>query len=265
LEQIPELVQNFKIPTERASPNIVNGQKVFTQTIRAVSDQVSRIPPIDLVYFDPGSGRYVTAQTEPIPIKVLPTRVLTGKDAGARPEDVGQVSQIEAIRQGLAANYDDLGILHNQAPAGVAAFVSPLPLATWAGPLAILVSSLLIKITFQTRASRQALRRRRQAGGRAIKRLKIAARTRDLDCAADALRDFIADRFGRNPGALTPIDCHQIILAATADQGLADGFQSLMGKLEEARYGIADPTVMSEQWLSGAVDLIRRIDKRSGR
>ena len=80
LEQILDFDTNFKIPSEKASPVMENGSKVFTQTIRANSDTVTEIPSIPLVYFDSEKGEYVTAKTDPIKLEVSPTKILTTSD-----------------------------------------------------------------------------------------------------------------------------------------------------------------------------------------
>jgi hypothetical protein len=59
LEQIPEMAQNFKIPSEKSSPTIEKGYKIFTQTIRPSNNNVTRIPPIPLAFFDVDKGEYV--------------------------------------------------------------------------------------------------------------------------------------------------------------------------------------------------------------
>lgn len=82
LEQVPDLAANFKIPSQRASPVIADGFKLFTQTIRANNDKVTEIPSIPLAYFDADKGRYVTAQSEPIKLDVAPTKILTNADFG---------------------------------------------------------------------------------------------------------------------------------------------------------------------------------------
>ncbi len=77
LEANPELASNFSIPPERSAPIVENGVKVFTQTLRANDSDVTRIPPIELSYFDPGRGHYAVARTQPIALEVAETKTLT--------------------------------------------------------------------------------------------------------------------------------------------------------------------------------------------
>ena len=72
------LSKDFKIPDERAAGKTVGGsKKVFTQTIRAMRQSVDEIPAIELPYFDTETAQYRIAKTEPIPIHVRPTKIVT--------------------------------------------------------------------------------------------------------------------------------------------------------------------------------------------
>jgi len=138
LEQNPKLADNFKIPSQKAAPEIENGYKVFTQTIRANNDKVDAIPPISLVFFDADKGRYETAETEPIKLDVSPTKILTQADLEGL--DFAPVNrEVEAIKKGLSANYEGLDALTNQTSSPLVATVSVPYLLIWAGPLALLV------------------------------------------------------------------------------------------------------------------------------
>jgi len=104
----------FKIPTEKASPVLEDGAKVFTQTIRANSDTVTQVPALPLAYFDPQRGTYVVARTEPIRLEVAPTKVLTNVDVQGTTASGPVNREVEAIRKGLSANYYGPEVLENQ-------------------------------------------------------------------------------------------------------------------------------------------------------
>lgn len=263
-EQIPQMTSYFKIPSERADPEVSNGAKVLVQTIRAVSDQLTAVPSIPLVYFDPELERYVTAKTEPIPIKVMPTKVLTSSDAAGRQIDQPAKSQIEVIREGLAANYEGPQALVHQAFPGLAtALTSPLYLFVWAGPVAALLASIAIKTAIHTTPARQAARRRRLAVSQAIGLINKARPAGDAAVVAAALRQFVADRYDRCAGALTPNDCYQIILQATSNQGLASQFEALLDRLDSTRYQQTTQDRISDDTFQKTIDLLKMIEEAS--
>ncbi|MBN1361867.1 MAG: BatD family protein, partial [Sedimentisphaerales bacterium] len=208
LEKVPGLAQGFKIPSERASPIIENGMKVFTQTVRANDDTVTEIPPIPLAFFDPNVGTYVVARTKPIPLEVSPTKVLTTADVeGTSIRPTGR--QVQAIQEGFSANYYGPDVLANQRFSLVAAAFSPGYALVWSVPLLALLASASFKLATRANPEAAARKRKRQACSRAVRRLKAAALADDKsrhDQLASALKAYLGDRFDRVAGSLTADD-----------------------------------------------------------
>ena len=274
LERIPELAKNFKIPSQKASPTIEDGLKVFTQTIRANNDKVTRIPPIPLASLDVQQGRYATAQTEPIALDVAPTKVLTSADLeGADFVPVNR--EIEAIKKGLSANYDDLSVLKDMSFSPVAAIVSPGYAVLWTAPLIGLVSSLLIKLGTHTSPEKIAARRRRQACGKAIGQLKkirvegVPPSNRGQDARdtiqqnewlVSIMKQYIGERFDKTAGSLTADDCYEIIETATENARTAGKYRDIITDFEAGRYASMEVRIDSNQ-IKEVIDLIRDIEK----
>jgi hypothetical protein len=266
LEQIPQMAANFKIPSQRSSATIDGAFKVFTQTIRANNDKVSGIPAIPLAIFDPDKGQYVVARTQPIPLNVAPTKILT--DADLEGIDFAPVNkEVEAIKKGLSANYEGLDVLKNQSFSPLAAAFSPGYAALWGAPLVALVFSALVKLFTATTPEKVAARRRRAALGRAVRQLKripgADAQQRN-ELLASVMKQYIGERFDRVPGSLTADDCHQLIIAATADAEAAESCRSIITDCEAARYASVEAGVDTQR-VSDVVNLMRRIDKRSSK
>ena len=266
LERIPELANDFKIPTQKASPTLEDGFKVFTQTIRANNDQVTRIPPIPLAYFDAERGKYITTQTAPIQLQVAPTKVLTSADLeGADFVPVNR--EVEAIKKGLSANYEDLDALEDMRFSPVAALVHPGYAVLWAAPLIGLISSLLIKFGTHTSPEKAAARRRRRAGHKAIGQLKKIASTdlnRQNELLVSIMKQYIGDRFDRTAGSLTADDCYETIKTATNDAQTAGRYRDIVADFEAGRYASIEVHIDSEK-IEEVIDLIRNIEKNRKR
>jgi hypothetical protein len=264
LEQIPEMTQNFKIPSERSSPTFEKGFKVFTQTIRPNNNEITEIPPIPLAFFDSDKGEYVVAKTKPIELKVSPAKKLTSADLEGR-DFVPVNKEVEAIKKGLSANYENLEILRNQVFSPLAAVVSPGYAALWGLPFAGLVLSSLIKLFTHTTPEKIATRRRRRACGEAIAQLKkIASETSQQrgELVSSAMKQYIGRRFDRTAGSLTSHDCHQIILATTNDVQAADTYRNIIDNCESARYA-AVQTDIDPAKIKEVIKLIRGIEKKA--
>ena len=262
LEQVSALAANFKIPSQKASPTIDSGFKVFTQTIRANNDQVSEIPPIPLAYFDTEQGRYVTAKTEPIKLEVAPTKILTNADMEG--SDFAPINrEIEAIRKGLSANYEALETLDDMSFSPLAALTSPGYAVLWAIPLLGLVSSFLVKLVSHTTPEKAAARRRRQACGKALGQLKKLASTdtkQQNEQLVSIMKNYIGEKFDKTAGSLTPDDCYDAIIAATQDTQSADKYKTIIAGFEAGRYAPMEIKTDSDK-IRQVSELVRNIEK----
>ncbi len=264
LEQIPELAANFKIPSQKSSPTIQNGLKVFTQTIRANNDKVAAIPPIPLAFFDADKGEYVIAKTEPIKLEVEPTKILTNVDLEGR-DFIPVNKEVEAIKKGLSANYEGPDVLRNMSFSPLGAAVSPHYIFLWTVPLLGLISSSLIKLFMQTSPEKAALKRKRSAPGKTLSQLKkitSAEQQQRQELLASIMKQYIGERFDRTAGSLTADDCYEVIFSATQETQTAGKYRDIITECEAARYAAIDADVDNTQ-VKEVVRLIRNIEKKS--
>jgi hypothetical protein len=274
LENVPALANNFKIPTQKASPTIDDGFKVFTQTIRANNDQVTEIPPIPLAYFDAEQGRYITATTEPIKLEVAPTKILTNADLEGS-DFVPVNREIEAIKKGLSANYEDLDTLNDISFSPLAAMASPGYAVIWAVPLLGLISSFFIKLFSHTSPEKIAATRRRQACGKALGQLKklrvegVPPSNRGQDARdtiqqserlVTIMKNYIGEKLDRTAGSLTPDDCYEAIIAATQDSQSAEKYRATIADFETGRYAPMEVKIDADK-VRQVGNLIRSIEK----
>ncbi|MCP4453959.1 MAG: protein BatD, partial [Planctomycetes bacterium] len=259
-----ELGSHFSIPPERSAPTMENGVKVFTQTLRANGSDVTRIPPIELSYFDPDSGRYVVARTNPIALEVAHTKTLTSLDIE------GQLSspvnrQIRAIQEGLSANTQDLDALVNQRFTLLGSALSPALAPLWSVPFIALLSSIVIKLATHTNPTKVAQKRRHHAASKAIKQLtawQTVPKEQQNDYIAAALKQFMGERFDRTSAALTAEDCFLILHSQTEDTTLADQFKSILTQYEASQYARMGLDV-DQETVNKAIELIRAIHRQT--
>lgn len=236
LEKIPQMIESFRIPAERADGEIKDGVKVFTQTIRPNHDQVTEVPPIPLSFFDAEAGEYRTVFTKPIPLKVAPTRIVTGEDVISAPAQTVKKT-IEAVKEGLSANYTSADILVNQRFSPLTAMLSSAFVFLYALPLFVLAACLMIRYALSSSPQRQAAARRRRAYARAVKGLRRSLhREKPSQQVLLVLKQYIADHFNRAVGALTPQDCRRLICERTGDAALADRYREIMEQTEASEY-----------------------------
>jgi hypothetical protein len=262
LESIGQLAANFKIPLQKSSPVLKGGYKVFTQTIRANNDKLTEIPPIPLSFFDPDKGDYVTITSAPIPLDVSPTKILTGADLEGM--DFFSVNrEVEIVKKGISANYQGRDVLRNMSfsPA-VAAFSSGYTFI-WGVPLVLLIASLIVKPYVNVSDERLVRKTKRFALSNAIKALNKIPSHRDEpkhELLAVAITGYIADRFEKVAGSLTPDECRRIIIDNTADASIAGEFKAIIDQCYAARFASMEIEVNAGT-ITKVINLIKAIEK----
>lgn len=262
LESISELAANFKIPLQKSSPIVKNGYKVFTQTIRANNDKVTEIPSIPLSFFDPDKGDYVTITSDPIRLDVAPTKVLTGADLEGM--DFSPINrEVETIKKGISANYQGREVLKNMSFSPISAAFSSGHTFIWAMPFAALIASLIAKPFVNVTDEKLAKKTKRLASSKAVKALhKISHEPSEQkhELLAAAMTQYIADRFQRIAGSLTPDECSRIIIDNTAGASAADEFKTIIEQCQAARFASIDIQIDSEK-IAKVITLIKNIEK----
>jgi len=94
---------SFKV--YEATAAMEEGERVFTWSIRPAHAAVKEVPSIALAYFDFARERYVTLETEPIPIEVEEASRLDTDEIAARRLPDG--ADLEARTEGLFADITD--------------------------------------------------------------------------------------------------------------------------------------------------------------
>ena len=260
----PQLAESFKIPEEMAAGEIVDGAKVFSQTIRARDPRISQIPALGFSYFDPELGAYRVAYTEAIPLTVSGTRVLTLSDAEGSGADGAVQAELESAQGGIAHNYEDLGALVDRR-AGVRALLeSPLWVIALGGPPAVYLGLLALVLA----------RRRREADPATLAAREALAGLAGLEPSSgpafpgellEKLRAYLRARLDLPPGALTFADVRPLLEARGVGRDTLTGLEEVFSACEAARYaGGALREAAPEELHRTALDACRRIDQALG-
>lgn len=266
LESTPEFAANFKIPSQKASPQLdkQNRQKVFTQTIRPDNNKANVIPAIPLAFFDTQTGKYSVIKTKPIKLDLKPSKRLTTADIEGK--DFAPVNkEIEAIKQGLSANYENPEVLKNMTFSPTKAWQSPVYALIWSGPFGLLIFSIVVKILTRTSPEKIIVKKRRQACGKAIaqiNKITSTARSQHSELAVSAMKQYIGDKFNRIARSLTGNDCYETIIEATGDNEIAEQYKQVIEQYESSRYASMDINIDSQK-TKDMINLIKIIEKKS--
>jgi hypothetical protein len=248
LSRVQPLVDDFRVPDDPIG-GIINGRaKTFTHTIRARDDQVTEIPPIPFSSFDPASGEYRTAWSQPIPLRVEKTATIAAGDliGSSSPHASSPEEALTEVSGGILANYSGADLLksHEVRPGlGVAVIIG-------IGPIGFLATLLILR---RSRGD-AGVRRRRCAASRARSRLASAENCVGVDRAqaiSTALLSFIADREGMPDASATRED----VLASVTDPASRTQLEQLLRSCESLQYGGCGDEVLLED----ARDVLARL------
>ncbi len=238
----PVLARDFKIPQERAAGAVKGRTKLFTQTLRAKHAEVKQIPPIELSYFDPGSGRYAMAKTEPIPLTVHATRLVTARDAEGMVGGESIQTELESLEGGIAHNYEGFDALENQ-QAGPAAWLrSPGWMVLIGLPPLAYFGLLGFTLFSRAREADPAARRARRSFRELTNSLKTveSSNGRSADqmdsLLLEALRQYVGGRLGLPAGAITFKDVKPVLEERGAGAETVEALGTLFERCEAGRY-----------------------------
>ena len=108
----PDLTTDFKVADDDLAGFVDGRRKVFQTTLRPRREDVTQIPAIELSYFDPATGQFVTTRSDPISVNVEAGDILAmdsivaSRPATSRPmadADLDDVSQSSSWLQRLLA------------------------------------------------------------------------------------------------------------------------------------------------------------------
>lgn len=246
LERLPDYTAGFRLSADglRQEGDPAPGHRTFSTTVRATSDRVTALPPVELPYFDTEVGEYRTARSEPIPLIVHPTRQVTAQDAvsaasppGSGPpapspartpllSAPGGLHAISTSAASLRNEHADLRTLLTQ-PAWAAGVALP--------PLAFAAAALYV---LARRAAPTSAQRHRHAA-RVARRI-LRARSGSV---GEALRTYLALRYDTPASAITSFDARRLL---AADDPAAAEFADLLDRAEAARLAGSQPPSAQE-------------------
>jgi len=256
------LTRDFKIPKERATGETRDNTRVFTQTLRALRSDVKQIPSIELPYFDTITQQYKIARTQPIPITVKATRVVTALDAEGRSLTMINGSEVKTWTKGIAYNYEDLNAINDQrlnrlvitSPSWMASLILP--------PLIYLLTLLTIVIIRKKQADPQTTRSKKAYAKLNAELKKIMCSKSDplkTDMILAALRNYLGAKLRMSHRAIVFSDAQKILAEKGVSKGLIDTLKSIFDACEADRYagisGAGDHHWLSKQTLNTAKKL----------
>lgn len=231
---------SFKIPDERAGAEVKGKAKVFTQTIRPLNASIKEIPPVELHYFDSERGEYSIAKSDPIPLIVDETRIVTLLDAEGASELQTAGNDIETWGKGIAFNYEDMSVLERQYLTPLAYFKEGLwPVLVFSPPLVYIL--LLAGITINRKRNSDPLKvQSRKAFGnlkKALEKAESASPGEVCELVLDSFRVYLGLKLKMpSGGTATFADVKQELESSGVEPEIIERLKMMFESCEAGRY-----------------------------
>jgi BatD DUF11 like domain len=267
LEKQPALKRSFKIPSESARGEVSGKTLVFAQTIRPLRAGIKEIPAIELPYFDPDTQTYQIARTEPIPLTVRETKLVTALDAEGNSGDVAKAgSGVESLNKGIASNYEDMTVIEELSGDSMSSLRSPLMKVLVFGP-PLLYLLLLTGVYYYRHRNGDSIKvRSRKAYSRLSSALKAGGQAASMSdgctMVLDAFRNYLGNKLHMTGNALTFNDVKDRLSAGGLDQATMGELEAIFRKCEEGRYAGNAGTGDVAPLIQKALMLAKEIEKR---
>jgi hypothetical protein len=239
LDELPTFEEQFAFISYRSAERMEGENKVFTRVIRARSQEVLEIPPVEIVYFNTKSRSYEVAASSPIPLIVRSTRVLMneeieGETAGIR---AGRIRSSEA---GINFNYEGAALLIQDRHETLVTLFSPLVLVMLMTPVLGFGIVFGLSLLKTGRTNRSRVRRQRQM----LHDLKMKARkleAGELAITEQALLENCIELIGLKLGfpkmAMTYGDVERELRLRMIDTDILPELETLFDLFDRSRYG----------------------------
>ncbi len=241
---------------------VVGGVKRYEFVLVPLTEGEKTLPPIELVCFDPSTGRYESTGSPARTIQVAPGTGEAGEETVARAAIERLGGDIRYIRDATGPLTPAGRPLHSRAWFVLLQLVPPLALA--------------FVVARRRRADRLGsdvrLARYHEASSRSRDALKAAAGAfaaggveEGCSAVARAVTGFIGDRIGVAARGMTVDELASTLRAAGADEDLVGRVRGVLGVCDAARFAGASGGVESERLVSDARECIRSVEQLTRR
>lgn len=237
---------------------VVGGVKRYEFVLVPLTEGEKTLPAVELVFFDPSTGRYEATGSAARTVRVVPGTGEAGDGTVAR-------AAIERVGGDIRYIRESTGPLR---PAGLPLHARPWFLLLQLVPPLALVLVVVRRRRADRLGSDVRLARYHEASARSRDALKaatesFAAGSAEQGCSAvaRAVTGFIGDRIGAEARGMTIDELAATLRSAGADEDLVSDMRRLLGVCDAARFAGASGGVESERLVSDARECIRSVEQ----
>ncbi|MEI6563699.1 MAG: BatD family protein [bacterium] len=245
------LLDRFEIYDDTVQTVKQEGQRQYTYTLRPREAGSFELPPIEVSYYDAITRQYRTAKTLPIPLKVRRVTEITASQIIG-----GSTNPVARLHREEEAAMRPAGIRVGSAGAEQVSLIgNPATLALFAGtgPALFIIGMMGVLIRKHMPSVKQAQRQRRAFSRASAGLMSIASEGRPETlhpAICSLLRQYLADRFAIQAGALTPAEAQTMLGSRGIPYDLAKRFSAIMQYHFDASFGTGVAAADTQELLS---------------
>jgi hypothetical protein len=269
LHEQPALTQDFKVQTDPPAVQASADAKTFIYTLRPRAAQVRAVPPIEVAYFDPTTGRYHSLHSQPIPLQVEEAEILSMSDVISAPGSHVQHTPGQELAVGILANYTGPEVL---VPQMVRLQVNPLLVVIGIFPPVAYLLTVCGRRWLQRRRQDSGQRRVRQARRQALTALRALAAQPDASsediCAGvhRLLMRYISDTCRLHHAGLTVDEALAHLRAQDVDPEVMERTTAVLQLCDSARYAPGNLAVVQRtELIEDARAIVQGLEARRRR
>lgn len=236
-----------------------NGNIVFDYVIVPRHGGKYFIPPVEFVYFNPETEKFITLATDTFHLDVAKGKQVAGAASLHEKEDLRILSSDIHYIKGGSANISE----------NVDSFFGNITYILTYVALSFLFLLILIVFYRQAKTNADIARKRdKRAGKEAGKRLKLARqllRNRDVGAFYEellrALLNYVSDKFNISMTNLSKDNVRELLVARGVSEELIQQYMSVLESCEYARFAPGDPVVTMDKIYESACNVINNLNK----
>ena len=264
LSALNGFTERFKIDESSRPGKEQRGAIVFNRLIRPLSPDTTEIPAIRFPYFNPDTEKYEVAESKPIPLTVLHTRIVGPGDVIKTPAldgTIGQKTRLKSKAGGINAIYIGTAALADQRVNLNYLWLLLLPAAGYFATAVVI--SKKRRLAEDSALARAKFARRVLSERFSKARRLVDSGGRDFyDSLWKGLGGFVADKLDLGTGELTAYDLELLGRESFLDEADLREMSDLLATCDEGRFGSNDrPSAEKKDLLRRGEELIRRIER----
>ena len=270
---LPEIEKQFKIYPDQPESQLsvrdhtLNGEKVFKFALVPLKEGHQTLPPIGLPYFDPVAKKYLTAETIPITLTILPShdKEKLNLAESLLSKEPGTKNSVQILGEDILPIHTRLSDFEKSVLSGANTFL-------FAGgmigpPFMFLLFTAYVRYKQRLKYDTAFVRNRKafKLANQKLKRLSASSESNPREFAkqlSEIFREYIGNKLNLQGKAITSLEVEQKLMGHQYPQEQATTTRTLLEKYECLQYAVANESINNALLIDESLSLLNQLEKQ---